>query len=113
MARAAIVGIMASPLVTRSYDRVVLIDSQVVLEAKPLEQLPWADLFQGSILLLVARQVQTEIDRRKNDGRLGQRARAFNRLLDGFIVSRVPSQILANPKIDLRPSQIGLSTGMR
>ncbi len=92
---------MISPLVTASYDHVVLIDSQVVLEARPLEQLPWGDLFKGSILLLVVRQVQTEIDRRKNDGRLGRRARAFNKLLDGFIESRVPSPVLANPKVDV------------
>lgn len=44
---------MVPPLLTISYDNVVLIDSQVVLEAKPLDQLPWADLFTGSILLLV------------------------------------------------------------
>jgi len=101
IAGGTILGIMTTPLVTTSYDHVVLIDSQVVLEARPLEQLPWGDLFQGSILLLVTRQVQTEIDRRKNDGRLGRRARAFNKQLDDFIESRVPSQLLANPKIDV------------
>lgn len=92
---------MVPPLLTISYDNVVLIDSQVVLEAKPLDQLPWADLFTGSILLLVTRQVQTEIDKRKNDGRLGKRARAFNRLLDRYIVDRVPSSVLANPQVDV------------
>lgn len=91
----------AIQLNTTAYDNVVLIDSQVVLEAKPLDQLPWSDLFTGSVLLLVARQVQTEIDRRKNDGRLGKRARAFNKLLDGYIVSRVPSEVFANPKVDV------------
>lgn len=90
-----------APLLTISYDNVVLIDSQVVLEAKPLDQLPWADLFTGSILLLVTRQVQTDIDKRKNDGRLGKRARAFNRLLDGYIVDRVPLSVLANPQVDV------------
>ncbi|MBO9510880.1 PIN domain-containing protein [Erythrobacter sp. A6_0] len=91
----------AIPLSTTAYDNVVLLDSQVVLEAKPLDQLPWSDLFTGSVLLLVARQVQTEIDRRKNDGRLGKRARAFNKLLDGYIVDRVPSEVLSNPKVDV------------
>jgi len=91
----------ATPLNTAAYDNVVLIDTQVVLEGKPLDQLPWADLFTGSVLLLVTRQVQTEIDRRKNDGRLGKRARAFNKLLDGYIVDRVPSQVLASPKVDV------------
>lgn len=94
-------GTMIAPLMTAVYDHVVLIDSQVVLEANPLEQLPWGDLFQGSILLLVVRQVQTEIDRKKNDSRLGRRARTFNKLLDGFIEGRVPSPVLANPKVDV------------
>lgn len=98
---AAISLTMTNPLVTASYDHVVIIDSQVVLEAKPLEQLPWGSLFQGSVLLLVTRQVQSEIDRKKNDGRLGKRARAFNKLLDGFILHRVPSAIMETPKIDV------------
>ncbi|PZT91728.1 MAG: hypothetical protein DI637_01665 [Citromicrobium sp.] len=96
-----LIRMAAIPLNTAAYDNVVLIDSQVVLEAKPLDQLPWGDLFMGSILLLVARQVQTEIDRRKNDGRLGKRARAFNKLLDSYITSRTPSEILKSPKVDV------------
>lgn len=92
---------MTAPLVTTSYDNVVVLDSQVVLEARPLHELPWGDLFHGSILLLVVRQVQTEIDRKKNDGRLGKRAREFNKLLDGFIENRVPSPVMAAPKVDV------------
>jgi hypothetical protein len=92
---------MPEPLLTTGYDNVVLIDSQVVLEARPLDQLPWAELFTGTILLLVTRQVQTEIDRRKNDPRLGKRARAFNRLLDSFITHRVPSPVLEDPRVDV------------
>ena len=92
---------MTNPLVTTSYDHVVVIDTQVVLEAKPLDQLPWRDLFPGAVLLLVARQVQTEIDSKKNDGRLGKRARAFNKLIDGVIETRVPSPVLVDPRIDV------------
>lgn len=92
---------MVEILSTANYDNVVVIDTQVVLEAKPLEQLPWSDLFQGSTLLLVCRQVQSEIDARKNDGRLGKRARAFNKLLDGFIETRVPAVVLATPRVDV------------
>jgi hypothetical protein len=86
---------------TADYDNLVAIDSQVVLEAKPLDQLPWRELFHGSILLLVVRQVQTEIDRKKNDSRLGKRARAFNALLDGFIESRIPSTVMEEPRVDV------------
>ena len=92
---------MMHPLSTTDYDNVVVIDTQVVLEAKPLDQLPWNDLFTGSVLLLLTRQVQSEIDAKKNDGRLGKRARAFNKLLDGFIEARVPSNLLTNPKVDV------------
>jgi hypothetical protein len=88
---------VTQPLATGAYDHLVVIDTQVVLEAKPLDQLPWSDLFPGSVLLLVTRQVQVEIDGKKNDGRLGKRARAFNKLLDSFIETRVPAQILAAP----------------
>lgn len=92
---------MTDALLTSDYDHVVVIDTHVVLEAKPLDQLPWSDLFLGSVLLLVARQVQTEIDGKKNDGRLGKRARAFNKLMDGYIETRVPSPVLANPRVDV------------
>ncbi len=92
---------MATPLYSVGYDHLVVLDSQVVLEGKPLEQMPWSSLFAGSILLLVTRQVQTEIDRRKSDGRLGKRARAFNKLLDYFIEQRIPSLILTSPKVDV------------
>lgn len=92
---------MTCPLSTCDYDHVIVIDSQVVLEAKPLDQLPWADLFPGSVLLLVTRQVQSEIDAKKNDGRLGKRARDFNKLLEPFIETRTPASILGSPRIDV------------
>lgn len=90
-----------NPLATAGYDNVVVIDTQVVLETKPLDQLPWGELFPGSVLLLVARQVQTEIDGKKNDGRLGKRARVFNKLVDGFIETRVPAPVIVSPRVDV------------
>jgi hypothetical protein len=92
---------MKTNLDTSNYDNVIVIDSQVVLEARPLGQLPWKELFEGSILLLIVRQVLTEIDGKKNDGRLGKRARAFNKLLDEFIENREPSSVITEPKIDV------------
>ena len=92
---------MLSPLATADYDHVIVLDTNVVLEANPLDQLPWDEAFPGSVLLVIPRQVQSEIDAKKNDGRLGTRARAFNRLLDDFIESRVPSTVLSEPKIDV------------
>lgn len=86
---------------TSGYDHVVVIDSQIVLETKPLAQLPWAELFPGTVLLLVTRQAQSEIDAKKSDSRLGKRAREFNRLLDGFIETRMPSRLIEKPRIDV------------
>lgn len=56
---------MKLALQTSSYRRVIWIDTQVVLETKPIEQLPWSELGEGPLLLLVCRQVQTEIDAKK------------------------------------------------
>ncbi len=93
---------MADVISTSDYARVILIDTQVVLETKPLEQLPWSELGQGPILLLVARQVQSEIDAKKSDGRLGERSRAFNRLLDAFLETGVPAALRSEgPKVDV------------
>src|SRR5271168_2154456 len=64
------------------YSTILFMDSMVALEAKPLELLPWHEIDDtGPILVLVVPQVNKEIDKRKRDGRLGQRARAFNRLI--------------------------------
>ncbi len=93
---------MESPLQTSSYKRVILIDTQVILETKPFEQLPWLELGEGPILLLVCRQVQSEIDAKKNDGRLGTRARNFNKILDVFLESRIAAElVLGPPKVDV------------
>lgn len=88
---------MSSVLNISAYNRVFVIDTQVVLETKPLDQLPWDEFGQGAILLLVCRQVQSEIDAKKNDGRLGVRARNFNKLLDSFLETRTPAKVVAGP----------------
>ena len=86
-----------SLLDTSGYRRVIVIDTQVVLETRPLEQLPWSDFGEGPLLLLVCRQVQSEIDAKKNDGRLGTRARSFNKLLDSFLEARLPVTLVGGP----------------
>lgn len=88
---------MTEPISLSAYARAIIIDTQVVLETKPLDQLPWGELGSGPLLLLVTRQVQSEIDAKKNDGRLGRRARAFNKLLDSFLESRLPATLSAGP----------------
>ena len=91
-----------APLDTSAYDRVLVIDSQVVLEARPLHQLPWRELSDGPILLLVCRQVQSEVDAKKRDGRLGKRSREFNRQLELYFEKRAPVPVIDGPpRVDI------------
>ena len=93
---------MTERLGTSAYDRVFALDTQMVFEARPLEQLDWQSLSPGPILLLVLPQVSAEVDARKRDGRLGQRARALNRQLDPSIESGAPAMIVERPiRVDL------------
>lgn len=75
----------------------------VALEAKPLPTLPWAEIDpSGPILILVVPQVNTEIDKRKRDGRLGKRAREFNRLIAPAAESGTPNRISGgSPAVDI------------
>lgn len=61
---------------------VAFLDTNVILECRPLRELPWKEIHVGGpILLLVTPTALKEIDAKKRDGRLGQIARAFNRLI--------------------------------
>lgn len=95
--------VMESAFDHTKYSTVVFIDSMVALEGKPLETLPWSELDgQGPILVLVVPQVNTEIDKRKRDGRLGKRARAFNRLISPAAETAAPHRIVdSSPAVDL------------
>ena len=77
-----------------AYSTILFMDSMVALEAKPLPQLPWHEIdHTGPILVLVVPQVIREIDKRKRDGRLGNRARAFNRLIGPAAEAASPKRI--------------------
>lgn len=76
------------------YETIVFIDSMIALECKPLDKLQWSDVGgTGRILVMVVPQVNTEIDKRKRDGRLGKRAREFNRLIASAAESGFPEII--------------------
>lgn len=80
------------------YSSVIFIDSMVALQGKPLGALPWAELdAEGPVLILVVPQVNAEIDKRKRDGRLNKRARAFNRLIAPAADSSAPHTIAVGP----------------
>ncbi|SDH70200.1 PIN domain-containing protein [Propionivibrio dicarboxylicus] len=59
---------------------VAFIDANVVLECLALEQLPWREIHDvGPILVLLVPTVLQEVDSKKNNARLGDHARRFNR----------------------------------
>ncbi len=73
---------VSPPINFADYSTVLFIDTMVALEAKLLAVLPWHEIDPtGPILVLTVPQVNSEIDKRKRDGRLGKRAREFNRLI--------------------------------
>lgn len=93
---------MTEKLDTSNYVRVFALDTQMVFHAHPLEQLDWQSLASGPVLLLVVPQVSSEVDGRKRDGRLGQRARALNRLLEPSIDNGRPTTLAEKPvRVDL------------
>jgi len=70
--------------------RVYFLDTNVFLQCKPLDQLPWPDVYDGpEILLLVSPIVQAEIDKNKQDGneRRASRARKASALFRDVILS--------------------------
>lgn len=93
---------MNSRLDTSGYDRLFALDTQMIFEARPLTQLNWSTISNGPILLLVLPQVSAEVDARKRDGRLGQRARDLNRLLEPSIESGGAAMLAEEPvRIDI------------
>lgn len=85
------------------YRTFAFIDSNIILEGKSVEKLPWAELEAvGPILIMVLPQVQREIDSKKRDGRLQTYARAFNRLVAPSATSGAPTCLQnENPKLDI------------
>lgn len=76
----------------------VFIDSNVVLECLPLDQLPWREIDPaGPILVLVTPTVLKEVDSKKRDGRLAVRARAFNQLMAPMISDGRPVVLTKGP----------------
>lgn len=93
---------MEIPFDHSRYTTIVFMDSMVALEGKPFRTLPWADIDTGAILVLVVPQVCAEIDKRKRDGRLGKRAREFNRMIAPAADMAKPVRICeGSPTVDI------------
>jgi hypothetical protein len=85
------------------YGKKVFIDSNVILEGKDLKDLPWEEIdISGPILVLLLPTLLNEIDSKKRDGRLGVRARDFNRLV-APLASKIDLITIrdTNPRVDM------------
>ncbi len=86
-----------------NYAAKVLIDTNVILEGKDLKDLPWSEIDPlGPILVLLLPTLLHEVDSKKRDGRLGLRAREFNRLVSP-LASKLDVITIrdTNPRVDI------------
>lgn len=83
---------------------IAFLDANIVLEGKPMAELPWSEIATaGLIIALIVPKAMEEIDAKKHDGRLGPRARAFNRLIAPYVISG--ERIIlrdADPRVELQ-----------
>lgn len=83
------------------------LDTNIILEGRPLAELPWQEIdTNGPILALVPPTAIKEIDSKKQDGRIGKRAREFNRLI-ASVAAGGPAIIIreSTPRVELALSR--------
>jgi len=87
-----------------STELIAFLDANIILEGKPLADLPWHDVAsEGVIRLLIVPQAMEEIDAKKRDGRLGPHARAFNRLIAPAVIKGHPIVLRdERPRVELQ-----------
>jgi len=83
------------------------LDTNIILEGRPLAELPWQEIdADGPILALVTPTAIKEIDSKKQDGRIGKRAREFNRLIASVAAGGPPVVIRESaPHVELALSR--------
>jgi hypothetical protein len=83
---------------------VAFLDANIVLEGKPVAELPWTEIATaGLIRVLIVPKVMEEIDAKKRDGRLFPHARAFNRLIAPSVINGEPIVLReADPRVELQ-----------
>lgn len=93
------------PIPPESDDELVaFLDANIVLEGKPVSELPWKEITTaGLIRALIVPKAMEEIDAKKRDGRLGPHARAFNRLIAPSVINGRPIVLReADPRVELQ-----------
>lgn len=90
-----------------NYKVKAFLDTNIILEGRPLAELPWQEIdTDGPILALMTPTAIKEIDSKKQDGRIGKRAREFNRLIASVAAGGPPIVIRESaPRVDLALSR--------
>ena len=79
------------------------LDTNIILECRALGDLPWDEIdSEGPIIALLTPTAMREVDSKKQDGRIGKRARAFNRLIAPVATGGGPIIIRnSGPRVEL------------
>lgn len=90
-----------------NYKVKAFLDTNIILEGRPLAELPWQEIdADGPILALITPTAIKEIDSKKQDGRIGKRAREFNRLIASVAAGGPPIIICErSPRVELALSR--------
>lgn len=79
------------------------LDTNIILEGRSLIDLPWEEIdTEGPIIVLLTPTALREVDSKKQDGRIGKRAREFNRFIAPAAAGGPPIVIRErNPRVEL------------
>lgn len=90
-----------------NYKVKAFLDTNIILEGLPLPELPWQEIdTDGPILALMTPTAIKEIDSKKQDGRIGKRAREFNRLIASVAAGGPPIVIRDSaPRVEIALSR--------
>ncbi len=90
-----------------NYKVKAFLDTNIILEGRPLAELPWQEIdADGPILALMTPTAIKEVDSKKQDGRIGKRAREFNRLIAPVAAGGAPIIIRESaPRVELALSR--------
>ena len=79
------------------------LDTNIILEGRALAELPWEEIHAlGPIIALITPTAIKEVDSKKQDGRIGRRAREFNKLIAPVAAGGPPIVIHeSGPRVEL------------
>lgn len=82
---------------------IAFLDANIILQGKPMADLPWHEIaVTGTIRALIVPRAMEEIDAKKRDGRLGEHARKFNRLIGPSVIEGKPVAVReSGPRVEL------------